>query len=154
VAQTDRSATEVAPTRSFRDRVRALRSWAARYMLVGGLLIAIDVSVVVLGVEILHLPRVLAIVVGALAGTGVGFVLNKYFVFRDRGERAGTQAVRYAAATVLEFATHAGLAAALIHGVGVHYVVAKAVSDVVAFNALHLLLMRYFVFRTASIQWW
>ncbi|MEI8255616.1 MAG: GtrA family protein [Deltaproteobacteria bacterium] len=128
------------------NRRRAALSWVLRYMLVGGVVLAIDVGTMVGAVELAHARRVPSVAFGAVLGASVGFALNRRFVFRNRRPEVGRQATLYALSYLLELGCHTGLVAALIHGAGLHYVIAKAVGDVVAFNGLHLVLMRLVVF--------
>lgn len=121
-------------------------------MLVGVVCTVLDLSILLTGVELLGLPRVPCVLAGVTVGSAVGFVLNKYFAFRDTSQRLGTQALKYAALMIFELSLHSGLVSALVHGANLHYLPAKFGADFLVFSCLHLLAMRYLVFvRPASV---
>lgn len=114
--------------------------------MVGAIPAAIDWSSLILGVELLGLPKVPCVVSGVLIGATVAFFLNKYFAFRDRSQQIGRQALRYGLVFSVEVTAHAFLVTALIHGAGLHYAAAKIAADVLVFNVVHLAMLRYVVF--------
>lgn len=125
---------------------RLERFWVFRSVAVGALATVLDYSLLLLGVEALHLPRVPMAFLSASAGAVVGFLLNRAFAFRDTERRIGPQAVRYTLLVGGELLLHSGLMSAMVHALGLYYVLAKLVADATVFGCIHLVMLRYVVF--------
>ena len=108
-------------------------------------------GVLLLGVEVLGLPRVPCVTTGVVVGAAVGFVLNKYFAFKDQSRRVGKQALTYGVVFAGELLLHTGLTTLLVHQIELHYLAAKFIADFLVFTCLHLLMLRYVVFRPARV---
>ncbi len=131
------------------ERVR--KFWAFRSLAASAFGAALDIAVLVALVHWGGMDPVIATAIGVVAGGSVNFVLNKYFAFRDRDPKIGWQAVRYALATGLAFAIYEAVYYTLTKRLGVEYVVAKLVSDILVFNVGGLLLNRYVVFPDRTV---
>ena len=138
-------------TTSVKDRLlRMWNLWATRSLMVGGFSTLIDVACMVTAVEVLHWPRVLAAMFGVAIGATVGFMLNKYFAFRDHDAKLAPQAARYVLATGTAMCCHAVFIFVLTSMLGVYYVISKFIADLVVFSGGHMLLMRFLVFPRAA----
>jgi putative flippase GtrA len=125
---------------------RLTKPWFVRSFLAGGVATAFDVAVVTCSIELLGLPRVPSVSAGVCVGGLIGFVLNKYFAFKDPSKQVGLQGVKYAVVFGGELALHAGLVSALVLALGAHYLIAKFTADFVVFNGIHMAMMRYVIF--------
>jgi putative flippase GtrA len=139
-------------TRVRRLIARLAGYWAFRSWAVGAVAMALDVSLVLTGVELLGLPRVPCVVAGVTAGGTVGFLLNRRFAFRNQSRQVGSQAAKYAALVVTEVALHTGMVTVLVHHVGLHYLASKFSADFVVFTGIHLLAMRYLIFGPPTLE--
>ena len=123
--------------------------WVFRSLAVGLFTTTCDVAILLLGVEVLGLPRIPCVTAGVTFGAFIGFWLNKLFAFRDSGQWAN-QALRYVLLLLTEIGLHTGLSSLLLYQFGLHYLVAKFSSDALVFGMLHLVAMRYLVFRSSG----
>jgi putative flippase GtrA len=128
---------------------RLTRFWAVKSFLFGGVSTLIDLSVVLLGVEVFGLPRVPCITAGVIVGGSVGFLLNKYFAFKDQ-RRVGGRALKYALVLGGEMVLHNRSVTLLVEHFQLHYLLSKFGSDFLIFTCLHLLMLRYVVFGTPN----
>ncbi len=120
--------------------------WAVRSLVAGGLSTCIDLVVLVALVQLAGLNPVVAAMAGVVVGGTANFVLNKYFAFRDHDPKVGRQAIRYAIGTGIALGLHAGVVYTLTARLGVNYIAAKLLADVLVFSLGGLLLNRYVVF--------
>ena len=108
----------------------------------------IDVAVLVLLVE--HGTKVaLAAFLGAAAGAGANFAVNKYYAFRDRSRINGPQLLRFglvAVATAILMAVAMHVVAVEL---GVPYLLAKVICAAVVFAMWTYPAQRRLVFRRA-----
>ena len=121
-------------------------SWAVRSMLAGACAAASDYGLLFLGVEVFGLPKVPCIEAGVTLGGVVGFLLNKYFAFRDPSQQVWRQAAKFAAILLPELMLHSALTSFLIHQMKIPYVPAKLFADFLIFTCIHLFLLRHVVF--------
>lgn len=129
---------------------RLTNLWATRSLLVGAIATVIDLSCVIALVELAGWPRVPSAMLGVTVGSTIGFLLNKYFAFRDHDRNVGPQAARYAVATAGAILLHGGFMFVLTNLIGIHYVLSKFIADLVVFSGGHLLAMRFLVFPRAA----
>ncbi len=137
------------PARPVFDRLRQF--WAIRSLVASAFGAGLDIAVLVCLVRFCGMDPVIATGIGVLAGGSVNFFLNKRFAFRDRDPRVARQALRYALSTGASFALYEAVYATLTKRLGVDYVVAKLVSDVLVFNVGGLVLNRYVVFPDRTL---
>jgi putative flippase GtrA len=108
---------------------------------------AVDFGLMVLAVELLHLPAAIATLLGATCGAITNFQLGRHWIFEARHEGAGSQAVRYA----LVSGASAGLNALgeyAAHDVlGLQYLAARAIVAVAVSLFWNFPMHRHFVFR-------
>ena len=127
--------------------LRGLLGLLARFGLAGLANTAVGYAVI-LGLQNgLHLQPWLANVGGYVVGIGMGFALNRKFVFASEG-RAQGEFLRYLVVILIAFAANqAMLAVALRFGVEKNL---AQLCGMVTYTALTFVLSRYFVFSRAS----
>jgi putative flippase GtrA len=113
---------------------------------------AVDYTVMVGTVELLHLGPVVATVLAAFAGAVTNFLVSRRFTFRLGGTRVSPQVWRF----VLVSATSLGLNALgehIFHNLlGVQYFLARVITSIIVSNGWNYPMLRFFVFsnRPAS----
>lgn len=94
---------------------------------------AIDVTTMILLVELAGAAAGVAAFLGASAGAGASFCLAKFWAFGERGGAALRQLWAYALVSLGTATFVAGAVHLLADVMGAHYLVAKAASAVVVF---------------------
>ncbi|MBC7975570.1 MAG: GtrA family protein [Myxococcales bacterium] len=106
----------------------------------------LDIAVLVLLVE--HGVRVpVAAFLGATAGAGINFALNKYVAFRDRSRIDVPQIARFGLVTVATAILMAGAMQLVAVDLGVPYLLAKLLCAAVVFAVWTYPAQRRLVFR-------
>jgi putative flippase GtrA len=130
---------------------RALAALVARFGLAGLVNTGIGFAVIASLDVGLHMSPPLANAAGYLVGMGVGFVLNRRFVFKSQSS-ARTTAPRYIATVIAAFALNQlilrGVGAALGPGTLPH--LAAQLAAMAAYTLSVFLACRFWVFRTAG----
>lgn len=109
----------------------------------------VDVAVLLLLVEVSGIPVALAAFLAAATGAIAGFLVNKFWAFRDSRPFHLAQVSGFA---VVAFGSALGTAAfvqTLSVGLGVPYLLAKAIGAVALFLCWSYPVQSRFVFRTA-----
>ncbi len=131
--------------------LRALAALAARFGLVGLVNTGIGFAVIA-GLDVgLHVPPPLANAAGYLVGMGVGFVLNRRFVFKSQA-RAHATAPRYIAVVIAAFALNQlilrAVGASLGPGAAAH--LAAQLCGMTVYTLVVFVACRFWVFRAAG----
>lgn len=137
------------PKPSFFQRV--LASWAVRSLGVGALATSLDLA---LGTTLLALgvPTRFAAMSGTTLGATFGFFANRRFAFQDHAQSLGSSAVRYVLVVLGTSAVHGQVVVWFRDGLGLPYVAAKLLADLLVLLPSQLVLMRYLVFPRAKPQ--
>ncbi len=125
---------------------RAIRKWAALSTLFNALSTVLDLSVVILLVQVFHINPAGAAPVGVFLGAALNFVLNRLFAFRDSHGLVVPQVLRYFGVTLLEAGVHAAVVYLLTNRLHINYIISKFIADLLVFTVGNLLLFRYLVF--------
>lgn len=134
VAASVRPSSRLSPVRFLRPDHGHLLSQMLRYGLVSVLALVVDVVALVLGVEVVGLPPVLAATVSFSLGILVNFCCTRVWVFtRRRPTRRRVEFGLFALVGVIGLGLNAAIMAGLHTGLGSHYLLAKAVATVVVF---------------------
>jgi len=129
------------------DAVRQL----VRFGLAGLVNTAVGFAVIVVLDPVLGLAPALANALGYLAGVGVGFALNRGFVFRSQGALRAT-GPRYAIAAACAFALNQGVlrGAGLLLGPSAAHRLLAQMTAMAVYSTTLFVLCRLWVFRPPS----
>ena len=149
-----RAEESVAPGTSARraERVRvSLRergNWLqlVKFVVVGGSGYAANLLVFTISVTVLDLHHLVAASLAFVVAVSNNFWWNRLWTFRARAGHAGGQAVRYFTVSIAAFVIAATLLELLVTGLGLHKVLAQAVS-VAAATPLNFLGNKMWSFR-------
>jgi len=108
-----------------------------RYSLVGAIGTATHYVLLVLLVQAAAVNPVLASTVGAVAGAIVNYALNHRYTFDSR-RRYHESLPRFMAIAAVGMAINAALLAALVNGLGVHYLAAQVVATLAVLGVTFL----------------
>ncbi|MBA2580100.1 MAG: GtrA family protein [Thermoleophilaceae bacterium] len=110
--------------------VRERRNWRqlVKFVIVGGSGYAANLLVFTLGVNVLELHHLIAASLAFVVAVSNNFWWNRFWTFRARSGHAGTQALRYFTVSIAAFVIAAALLELLVTGLGMHKVLAQAVS--------------------------
>jgi putative flippase GtrA len=110
----------------------------------------VDYLVMILGVEVLHLPPVAATPIGAFCGAVTNFTLGRRFTYRRTDVPAAGQAWRYAIVSGASLGLNtAGMY--LFHDVvHIEYLLARVITSVIVSNAWNYPMQRFFVFSATA----
>jgi len=111
----------------------------------------VDVTTMVALVELCRLPVGIAAFLGAVAGAKVGFLISKYWAFRDDSPIAPRQVGAYAG-VALGTAVCVALVVTVLSGAGLPYLAAKAIASISTFVCWSYPAQSRLVFRPRSIQ--
>lgn len=132
-------------------RQRLQRHWATRSLGAGAVSSGVDFAVLTILVTLFHLAPTPASAIGVATGGTVAFVLNKYVAFRDHLTPVWPQALKYAGSMALAIAVHASLMYVFTAKLGIYFLIAKIIDDLLVFTIGNLAVMRLYVFRHAPI---
>lgn len=110
---------------------------------------AVDVATLLLLVEALRLPVALAAFLAATAGAVAGFLVNKFWAFRDHRPLHLAQVSGFAVVALGSALGTAAFVQLLSVGLGVPYLLAKALGAVALFVCWSYPVQSRLVFRTA-----
>lgn len=131
--------------------LRGLFGLLARFGLAGLANTAVGFAVIA-GLDLgLHVQPQLANAAGYVVGIGMGFALNRRFVFASTGKAKG-EFTRYLGVVAVAFAANQGVLALAHRALGpsqIEHLIAQF-SGMVAYTLLTFVLSRYFVFSRAS----
>lgn len=108
-----------------------------RYSLVGAVGTATQYVLLVVLVQASAVNPVLASTVGAVAGAIVNYALNHRYTFESR-RRHRESLPRFMAIAAAGVAINAALLAALVNGLGIHYLVAQVVATLAVLGVTFL----------------
>lgn len=122
-----------------------------RHQLVSLMATAIDFSVMVAAVSLLHLSPVTGTMIGATCGAITSFSLGRQWAFAAHHGHPGRQALRYALVSVgsLGWNTLGEWLLAIV--AGLHFVLARAIVSLVIGWVWNFPMHRHFVFPRAQI---
>src|SRR5262245_61160301 len=131
--------------------MRSTASLIARFGFAGLVNTAVGVAVVAVLDPLLGVAPPLANAIGYLAGAGVGFVLNRAFVFRSQAALPAA-GLRYAAAAAAAFTLNQGVLhiAGSLLGAGQAQRMAAQLLAMASYSLALFLLCRFWVFRPAA----
>ncbi|MFZ5468026.1 MAG: GtrA family protein [Myxococcota bacterium] len=127
--------------------LRLCRSWATRSLAVGAVASLIDIGMGVLCLGVFLTGTRLAAMTGVAVGAAFTFFANRYFAFREHNPKLASPALRFLLATGASMLLHGQLVVLLRDRLGVPFVAAKIVADMVVFTVGQLFVLRFFVFR-------
>jgi putative flippase GtrA len=108
-----------------------------RYSLVGAVGTAAQYVLLVVLVQAAAVDPVLASTAGAVAGAIVNYALNHRYTFESR-RRHHESLPRFMAIAAAGMAVNAALLAALVNGLGVHYLAAQVVATLAVLGITYL----------------
>jgi putative flippase GtrA len=109
---------------------------------------AVDYSVMIAVVEILHVGPVVATVVAAASGAVANFVISRRFTFRAAGTAVSPQVWRFALVSGTSLGLNA-LGEHVFHNLlGLQYVLARVITSVIVNNGWNYPMLRFFVFSS------
>ena len=120
--------------------------WAAKSLLIGALAGGLDVAIGSFCAVVLDLPTRVCTTAGLIVGVTINFLAQRKFAFQDRDTRLAQSTVRWLIVTALQILLHGQLVTIFRDRLGVPYVPAKMLGDVLVFTVLQLLLLRYVIF--------
>ncbi|RYX85485.1 GtrA family protein [bacterium] len=103
----------------------ARHSQFLRFAMVGSGCFLLNMIVLYVGKEILHLHYMLASTLTLFIVSGVGFFLNRKLTFRAQGVQIWHELRRYYTVNIGSFAFSLSLVALLVEGLSMHYLVAN-----------------------------
>ncbi len=124
---------------------RIYRFWLSRSLMIGAVSTTLDLST---GVLLLWLGASTRI--AAMAGTTVGstfsYFANRHFAFRDHQEPVASSGLKYVLMQAVLGLAHGQVVVWLRDGLGVPYLVAKMIGDLLVVTGPQLYIMRHFIF--------
>jgi putative flippase GtrA len=131
--------------------VRALPP-LVRYLVIGGLAVGLNLVLFWLLVGLFGWPYLNATVVVFIAGNLFGYAANRRFTFESLASR-GPELARWYLVMGISLAANLAAMAALVDGLGLHYLVASVVLSI-AFALVNFAAHDQFTFRgRAAAQW-
>lgn len=116
-----------------------------KFAMAGGIGAFIDLGSLTFFVESLGMDERLAVIPSTLSAVVVVFLLNKYFTFKNKEKKLGTQAFKFAIVYGVAIVSNIGISTLLIT-LGFHYLLAKI--GAIAVGAVWNYLMSHgFVFK-------
>jgi putative flippase GtrA len=94
---------------------------------------SIDVMMLILLVEVAHLPVAVAAFLGAASGASANYLVNKYWAFQDKSPIRVSQLLTFAFVALCTALFMAGAMQLFAVEIGLPYLVAKAVAAVAVF---------------------
>lgn len=122
----------------------------AKYVVAGLAATATHYVVMVVLINQLRLPEVVASSIGFVAGACVKYPLNYWAVFAT-GERHAAAIPRFVMSLAIAFALNAVLFALLLRYLDVHYMASQVITTGTVL-LLNYLLARYWIFPTRSVK--
>lgn len=124
---------------------RLVKWWAFRSLAVGGVSVALDLGV---GLTVLSLggPTRLAAMCGTTVGSTWTYFANRHFAFKDHQEPVAKSGLKFLVVQAVLNTAHGQVVVWLRDVVGIPYVLAKMLADVLVVTFPQLWLMRNVVF--------
>ena len=111
---------------------------------------AVDYTVMIGAVEVLHVSPVWATVLAAFVGAVTNFLISRRFTFRLGGTRMSPQAWRFALVSATSLGLNA-LGEHIFHNLlGVQYFLARVITSIIVSNGWNYPMLRFFVFSNRS----
>jgi putative flippase GtrA len=98
-----------------------------RFAICGGTGFVLDLASLSLFVELLNIDPRIAVILSSLVGATFVFFANKFFTFKNRERKTGSQALKFALVYGVAIVSNA-LIANLLLWLGVQYLIAKVVA--------------------------
>jgi putative flippase GtrA len=130
----------------------AKHTWVTRSMAISSAATVVDVTVLVICVEVFRLPNPVAAMVGVSCGSLVTFFANRHFAFRDHNPELVPDVLKFVLTTLVAMVIHALIVYALANRLRVPVVIAKLCADILVFSVGQLLALRYIVFPKGHSQ--
>ncbi len=109
------------------SRVRTHVSQMWRFAVCGGGGFILDMLSLTIFVEQLGVDERIAVILSSVVGASFVFVANKFFTFKNRERKAGSQVVKFMLVYGVSIVGNAAIANMLLW-LGVHYILAKVVA--------------------------
>lgn len=122
-----------------------------KYGIVGLLGTAIHVGILVLLVELFHVPAVTATTIGFIVTLLVSYVLNRTWTFEQTGEGKRTQFLKYALACSCGLLVNAAIMYVTVHWIGWSYITGEVLTTIIV--PIHNYIWnRYWIFTAAPSE--
>jgi putative flippase GtrA len=107
----------------------------------------VDMTTMVVCVELLHRSPVVATVIAATTGAVTNFFLGRLWAYQGRSGALQPQFARYALVATASLGLNAGGEHLLVNVLGIQYFLARVITAVVVSNGWNYPMQRFFVFR-------
>lgn len=124
---------------------RIWKFWAARSLMIGVVSTTLDLTT---GALVLWLggPTRAAAMSGTTVGSTFTYFANRHFAFKDHREPVAKSGLKFFLVQAVLGIMHGQVTVWLRDGVGIPYMIAKMMADLLVVTGPQLLLMRHFVF--------
>lgn len=123
---------------------------AVKYMLVGATSAVIDIGALLIFVEFVRLPLLLAATLSFMIAVGNGFIWNKRWTFHNKGERVARQYTKFLLTSLVGLGLTLLLLSVFVYMFRLWYVFAKMLVTVVVFF-WNFTINRFWTFRDTTI---